>query len=228
MEVGGKKQFDHRDSPSDVYIVKRDSEGTQVWEKTYGGKKEESALAVTQSGDGGFIVAGYTWSGPFKGENVYLLKIDEGGNLVWENFYAYNDSTVNRATGIARADGFVVVGYTYSGLSKDIYIVQVDDSGEMVWERTYGGDKYEEADFVIQYKIDFYVFDQLNYDAWMRDEPCTPFVSLIGVVFSSENKSIPVNPWFMGIEYPNISTGSPDLQWDTAQLEVSYAQKNHA
>ena len=153
VEVGAKTQYDYRDSPSDLYVLRSDSEGKPLWQKTYGGAlSDESARAVTQSGDGGFILAGYKMPGPLGGwENVYLLKIDEEGNLTWERFYVWDSSGVNRATSIARAeDGFLVVGYTSPSGLQDVYVVRVNSSGGMLWERTYGGNKSEEADFVIQ------------------------------------------------------------------------------
>jgi hypothetical protein len=46
----------------DIYVVKLDSSGNVQWTKTIGGVGDDIATSIIQSGDGGYVVAGWTWS----------------------------------------------------------------------------------------------------------------------------------------------------------------------
>ena len=63
---------------SDVYLIKIDKDGNKVWQKTFGGSKDDYANAITPTKDGGFIVAGYTEYRSSDGnlliDNVCLIK----------------------------------------------------------------------------------------------------------------------------------------------------------
>ncbi len=78
---------------SDVWVVKLDSSGTLLWEKTYGGTDNEIGYSISTTTDGGYILAAKTASendqiSDLKGlESTWIVKIDSVGNLQWENTY---------------------------------------------------------------------------------------------------------------------------------------------
>ena len=59
----------------DTYLVKTDSSGNVLWQKAIGGNMEEKGLAVQQTSDGGYIIAGDTRSYGAGGYDFYLVKI---------------------------------------------------------------------------------------------------------------------------------------------------------
>ena len=67
----------------DVYLVKTDAGGTLQWSKGFGGAADDVGRAVRQTGDGGFIVAGYTKSKGAGNNDVYLIRTDGNGNSLW-------------------------------------------------------------------------------------------------------------------------------------------------
>ncbi|MCX7720654.1 MAG: hypothetical protein N2Z64_05155 [Dictyoglomus thermophilum] len=65
---------------SDVFIIKLNSNGNLVWQKTFGGSNNDLANFIQQTTDGGYIVAGATMSYGAGGYDFYILKLDTNGN----------------------------------------------------------------------------------------------------------------------------------------------------
>ncbi len=117
-------------------IVKVDftlqTQGAQqvVWQKTFGGSDDDRARSVQETIDGGYVVAGYTWSSSER-EDVYILKLDARGNKLWEK--TFGGSYDERAYCIqqTRDGGYIVAGYTSSfGVGNyDVYIIKMDANG---------------------------------------------------------------------------------------------------
>lgn len=132
-----------------AYLLKIDSDGNKVWEKTYGGNKDDVANWIIRSGDDGFIVTGWTDSFGAGGLDFYLLKIDGDGSKVWEK--AYGGSDDDEAIGIVESGdgGFIVAGYTTSEF-EDVCLLKIDADGNKVWEKTYGGNDDDWAYRIVQ------------------------------------------------------------------------------
>jgi hypothetical protein len=132
---------------SDVYIIKLDADGNKVWEKIYGGSSSDGAYSIQQTNDGGYIVAGYTYSFGAGGSDVYIIKLDADGNKVWEKIYG--GSSEDRAYSIQQTtDGrYIVAGYTnsFGAGGYDVYIIKLGENGNKVWEKIFGGSKWDEA-----------------------------------------------------------------------------------
>jgi arginine repressor len=67
----------------DMYVVKLDSSGNVVWTKTIGGRSWDVANSIIQSSDGGYVVAGRTESFGAGLDDMYVVKLDSSGNVVW-------------------------------------------------------------------------------------------------------------------------------------------------
>ena len=152
----------------DVYIMKLDTSGERVWEKTFGGTLNEEAKSIQQTGDGGYVVAGFTESIGAGGRDVYIMKLDTSGERVWEKTFGgvHNDS----ANSIQQtADGgYVVAGFTESigAGGRDVYIMKLDTSGEQVWEKTFGGTLDDEVFSIHQNKDESYTICRLYRFSW--------------------------------------------------------------
>lgn len=66
---------------ADIWLLKQDSRGNKVWDKTYGGSGYDYASSLIQTTDGGYAVAGYTESYGAGKSDVWFFKLDEQGNL---------------------------------------------------------------------------------------------------------------------------------------------------
>ena len=131
----------------DIWLLKLDSSGDVVWERTYGGSAWDDAESIVATSDGGYAVAGYTYSKGAGGEDIWLLKLDSSGAVVWERTYGGSDSDVAYSIVATSDGGYAVAGYTKSkgAGSFDIWLLKLDSSGAVLWERTYGGSAWDEA-----------------------------------------------------------------------------------
>jgi len=110
------------------------------WEKTYGGNQDDHCLSIRQANNGGYILAGYTYSDA-KGNDAWLMKIDEDGTVIWEKKYgSYTDDYIYcvESTG----DGYIAVGKTFSYSYNNSFmgwLIKVNEDGEKEWEKILGG-----------------------------------------------------------------------------------------
>ncbi len=121
----------NRDKRDEVYVLRIDKNGKKVWQNTYGGRYDEDAYAIVADDDG-YVIAGYTETDTHGREDVYLLKIDDHGKVLWQKNYGGRDEDI--AYGIVRTDdGYLVVGETesYGNGRKDAYILKVDKEGNL-------------------------------------------------------------------------------------------------
>jgi len=111
-----------------------------VWQKTFGGSDDDRARSVQETIDGGYIVAGYTWSSSER-EDVYILKLDANGNKLWEKTFGGSDNDGAWSIQQTNDGGYVVAGYTssFGAGSYDVYVLKLDTSGKEVWSKTFGG-----------------------------------------------------------------------------------------
>jgi len=124
----------------DVYLVKTDSSGNLLWENTFGGGAWDEARSVQQTLDGGYIIAGFTYSAGLNGD-VYLIKTDNSGNLLWYNTFGEIDYEWGFSVQQTSDGGYIVAGYTdsYGPGPRAVYLVKTDNSGNLLWYNTFGG-----------------------------------------------------------------------------------------
>ena len=124
----------------DIYLVKTDERGNILWSKTYGGGSSDYGYSVTQTTDGGYIIAGYTKSFGAGMSDVLLVKIDGSGDISWAKTYGGSSSDYGYSVLQTSDGGYIVAGYTESyGLAGDVYLVKTDSNGNHQWSRTFGG-----------------------------------------------------------------------------------------
>ena len=125
----------------DVYVLKLNSDGSLAWQKTFGGNGDDEAYSVQETTDGGYIVAGYTTSFGAGGYDVYILKLNSNGTLIWQK--TFGGGLDDKAYSIQKtADGgYIVAGGTspFEAGGYDVYILKLNSDGSLAWEKTFGG-----------------------------------------------------------------------------------------
>jgi len=66
----------------DYWIISMDKRGRLLWKRTAGGGKDDSARALIQQKDGGFVIAGTTASFGSGGRDIWLVKVNKDGEIV--------------------------------------------------------------------------------------------------------------------------------------------------
>jgi hypothetical protein len=137
----------------DMYIVKLDSAGNVEWAKTIGGSDTDYAYSIMQSSDGGYVVAGQTYSFGAVCWDMYVVKLDSAGNVEWAKTIGGSLNSCDGAQSIIQSSdgGYVVTGNTSSSSSSsDLFVVKLDSSGNVMWAKVIGGTEWDSAYSIIQ------------------------------------------------------------------------------
>ena len=131
----------------DFYLVKTNSQGDTLWTRTYGGSNQDEARSAQQIADGGYILAGFTWSFGVGGIDFYLVKTNSQGDTLWTRTYGGSDWDYAYSVQQTADGGYIVAGPTgsFGAGSYDFYLVKTNPLGDTLWTRTYGGSSWDWA-----------------------------------------------------------------------------------
>ncbi|MCK9593687.1 MAG: PKD domain-containing protein [Methanoregula sp.] len=144
---------------ADYWVVKLDSTGTTLWQKCLGGLNHDNAKSIQQTADGGYIIAGYTYSnngnvtGNHGNYDYWVVKLDNSGNLLWQK--CLGGINIDHAVSIHLTGdgGFIIAGSTASNDGNvdgnhgnyDYWVVKLDNSGNLLWQKCLGGTNIDYA-----------------------------------------------------------------------------------
>ena len=151
--ITGQTRSGSSNNNDDVWVIKTDVSGNEEWTETFGGiYNGDAGRSVAQTTDGGYIITGYTWSYGLHPPNIWLIKADAEGDLVWNYTYGGNASEWGNCVVQALDGGYVIVGTTFSfgaGLW-DVWLIETDAQGIEEWSRTFGGSSSEHGTYIAQ------------------------------------------------------------------------------
>jgi hypothetical protein len=168
--------FTYGAGEADVWLAKLDAVGNMVWSKTFGGTDGDIGNSVQQTSDGGYVIAATTWSRGAGGADAWLLKVDSGGNLVWDKTLGGRCYDCINSVQQTQDGGYIAVGRTdsYGAGDADVWLVRTDSSGETVWTKAFGGTGLDIGNSVQQTRDGGYVvagytlsFGAGDADAWL-------------------------------------------------------------
>jgi len=148
----------------DIFLIKTDAYGNVQWAKTYGGTGADIPISVQQTSDGGYIVAGFTDSFGAGERDIFLIKTDANGNIIWAKTYGgtywdYAFSVQQTSDG-----GYIVASSTLSfGTSNDFFLIKTDANGNIIWAKTYRRTGWDEVYSVQQTSDGGYILVGLTY-----------------------------------------------------------------
>ena len=168
-DISGEKT-ENAIGQTDYWILKIDSVGTILWQKTLGGITRDRLMIAKETSDGGYIVGGYSDSNASgdKTENsrgtedYWVIKLDSQRNIQWQKTLGGN--LIDNLISIAEepAGEFILGGYSASGVSGDrtapdkggfdIWLIKLNSTGNIIWQKAFGGDQ---GDFLWSMKLCF-------------------------------------------------------------------------
>ena len=143
----------------DAWILKIDSVGNILWEKTYGGSNGEFWRRIFPAPDNFYYLLGASGSSdgdisydPYPGSNdLWIAKIDNNGNLIWEEIIGGSMIDMVESGALTNDGGVAVFGWTGSQDGNvsvnygmyDMWLVKLNSDGVIMWDRSYGTDDFD-------------------------------------------------------------------------------------
>jgi hypothetical protein len=130
-----------------VFLIKTDANGNVIWAKTYLLIYAYDVSNVSQTSDGGYIVAGRVGTG-----NAFLIKTDANGNVQWAKTYGGTNWDGAYSVQQTSDGGYILAGYTnsFGAGGYDPFLIKTDANGNVQWAKTYGGTNWDFAHYVQQ------------------------------------------------------------------------------
>lgn len=190
----------------DFWVVKLSSTGNIEWQKVLGGTKVDEARSVRQTTDGGYIIAG--WSFSTDGDvtvnygylDVWVVKLSPAGEIEWQRSYG-GGTGADQAWCIRQTSdgGYILAGETSSNDgdvsgyhdSGDFWVLKLSNTGTIEWQRALGGSGIEVAHSIQQTTDGGYV---------------------VGGLMSSNNGDITIHHGYFDYWVVKLSA-TGDLQW---------------
>ena len=142
---------------TDAWIINTDSIGNVIWERCYGGSEGDGTIKIVPIDNTSFYLFSYSFSldGDVqngKSYNFWIVKINETGEIIWENSYG-NRSCHARDALLTPDGGLLMMGrilYADGDVStwygrNDIWFCKIDSIGNIQWEKTLGNQGQENA-----------------------------------------------------------------------------------
>jgi hypothetical protein len=149
----------------DYWIVKIDSLGVKQWDKDFGGTSIDNLSVIQQTFDGGYIIGGYSrsgisgnksqanWDTSGNSADYWIIKTDAFGYIQWDKDFGGTSSDYLYALQQTTDGGYILGGYSNSGISgdktqanwdttgyfSDYWIVKIDSAGVKQWDKDFGG-----------------------------------------------------------------------------------------
>jgi len=134
----------------DIWLVKTDKNGTEEWNKTFGGPKMDIGRSVIQAMGGGYVIAGSTKSSGAGNTDAWLVKTDENGTESWNRTFGSRSADDAASVKQTADGGYILAGYTSRSGNNDLWLIRTDKNGTEEWNRTIGGPGNEEANSVAE------------------------------------------------------------------------------
>ena len=130
----------------DFWLIKAAPDGAVEWQQTYGNKGNEGAWAIAPTIEGGFLLAGNTYSTKKGDADFWVVRTGKDGAKIWaKTFDSSVKNSQEEAWGVAvDGTGFIVAGSATTSSTdgfggRDVWLVRINGDGSKAWAKRYGG-----------------------------------------------------------------------------------------
>lgn len=120
----------------DVYLIRTDNNGNMQWSKTYGGTLDDDGNFIQQTSDGGFIITGATTSFGAGNHDVYLIKTNVNGDLLWTKTFGGTGDDYGFCVRQTFDGGYLVAGNHSTG---GVFLIKTNANGDTLWTKNFVG-----------------------------------------------------------------------------------------
>jgi hypothetical protein len=156
----------------DVLLLKLDQLGNISWSKHFGSEYHEFGRDVQQTIDNGFIIVGSSANNSSDDSDVYLIKTDSIGNLIWEHLYDIFEYDEGLSVKQTKDSGFIITGESRisngPNTNHHLLIIKTNILGEIEWQKVFSND-YEGGKSIIQANDNGYIicgYTRVENDDW--------------------------------------------------------------
>jgi hypothetical protein len=131
----------------DIYVVRTEPDGDTVWTKTFGGIQFDVGHDIIKTDDTHFLIGAYTTSFGIGEGDIYLIKIDENGDILWTKTIGTEANDHIKKIRKTSDDGFIICGDIEDLGQYKFYLVKTNSEGDTLWTKAYD---YGIANSIIQ------------------------------------------------------------------------------
>lgn len=144
---------------TDAWVVKINSMGTFIWDKTLGGDADEEVIGIELTSDGGYVLGVIAESGisgdktvnTSNNEDYWVVKVSSTNTIDWQNTYGGTSNSVNLLSSIIPTSdgGYLLAGDSDSDIGgektentnggSDLWFIKINSTGTIQWQNTVGG-----------------------------------------------------------------------------------------
>jgi hypothetical protein len=138
--AGWTSSYGYKNGYYDAWLIKTNSTGHELWNKTYGDIYSDMGFSAIETSDGGLAFIGYT-NNSAKSNNfdMWLVKTNSNGTMQWNRTYGGNRYEEGFALAQTSDNGFILTGFQQSfDINKLLWVLKTNETGFEEWNRTYG------------------------------------------------------------------------------------------
>ena len=127
-------------------LIKLDENGNEEWKKFFGDDNElEMGIDLVQLNNSDFLVLGNCSSKIAKGKEIWLLHLNNEGELIQEKKFGKNADDIASQIITCNNSGFAILATSNSEITDNcsFWLFKINDSLELEWESFFGGDEFE-------------------------------------------------------------------------------------